>query len=321
MTLQQLPVTKLQPPALPDVGLSDLQLDYYGKRAAAAAGDFSVHIWDVTEGQQKQVGLLKGHEGPVWKVSWAHPKFGNLIATCGYDMKVIVWKETAPGQWQIAYLDNSHTASVNAVEFAPHDYGLRLACASSDGTVSVLSHSPADQSWRRAVFPAHAAGVQCISWMPVHHNHHEISGPAAMRLATGGCDNLVRVWKCEGEAWGPDPSHLSLAHSDWVRAVAFRPDTSNTLATGSWDRTVVIWAQEMEGQPWRIVTKLTLGGKVESLCWSVTGSLLAVSYGEGETALFKEAYDGHYEEVCKVTEAGPSEPGAAPSPFDSWGKD
>ena len=30
------------------------------------------------------------HEGPVWQVSWAHPMFGNLLASCSYDRKVSV---------------------------------------------------------------------------------------------------------------------------------------------------------------------------------------------------------------------------------------
>jgi WD40 repeat protein len=28
------------------------------------------------------------HEGPVWQVSWSHPMFGNLLASCSYDRKV-----------------------------------------------------------------------------------------------------------------------------------------------------------------------------------------------------------------------------------------
>jgi protein transport protein SEC13 len=41
---------------------------------------------------------------------------------------------------------NLHTASVNSIAFAPHELGLILACASSDGTVSLLEHTP-DGSW------------------------------------------------------------------------------------------------------------------------------------------------------------------------------
>lgn len=278
----------------------DAQLDYYGKRAAVAVGDGQAHVFDITDGQQRQIGIVKGHEGPVWKVSWAHPKFGNLFATCGYDMKVIVWKELN-GQWMQAYEDSSHAASVNSIQFAPWEHGCRLACASSDGTVSVLTYTPNDGQWRRAVFPAHAPGAQTLSWMPVVHRDN---APPAMRLATGGCDNSVCIWKCESEMWTQESPPIPPTHTDWVRDVAWRPDGSNILASGSWDRTVVLWKQEMEGQPWRQICKLTLDGKVEGLAWSVTGSILAVSYGEGDTTWYKETDIGRFEEAGKIDEAG-----------------
>lgn len=31
-------------------------------------GDGTIRIWDVTDRRQQQIGHLKGHEGPVWKV-------------------------------------------------------------------------------------------------------------------------------------------------------------------------------------------------------------------------------------------------------------
>lgn len=33
------------------------------------------------------------HEGPVWQVAWAHPKFGPILASCSYDGSVIIWQE------------------------------------------------------------------------------------------------------------------------------------------------------------------------------------------------------------------------------------
>ncbi len=45
-----------------------------------------------------------------------------------------------------AYCSPVHTASVNGVAFAPHELGLMLAAASSDGTISVLTYQ-AGQGW------------------------------------------------------------------------------------------------------------------------------------------------------------------------------
>jgi protein transport protein SEC13 len=51
------------------------------------------------------------HEGPVWEVEWLHPKFGNILASCSYDRKVIIWKEENQNQWQIIYQYNDHKLS------------------------------------------------------------------------------------------------------------------------------------------------------------------------------------------------------------------
>jgi protein transport protein SEC13 len=51
------------------------------------------------------------HEGPVWGVQWAHPKFGSLLASCSYDRKVFVWKETATNTWTKIYEYADHESS------------------------------------------------------------------------------------------------------------------------------------------------------------------------------------------------------------------
>ena len=89
------------------------------------------------------------HEGPVWQVAWAHPQFGALLASCGYDRRVLVQREVAPGQWSRILSWEEHASSVNAVVWAPHEYGLQLAAASSDGRVSVLTHRGAWAGQRR----------------------------------------------------------------------------------------------------------------------------------------------------------------------------
>jgi protein transport protein SEC13 len=220
-------------------------------------------------------------------------------------MKVIIWKEVPANStnWQIAHMDTSHQASVNDVQFSAWEFGLRVACASSDGTVSVLSYGQ-DNQWHRASFQAHAGGAQSLSWMPAQYRDGQPS--PTMRLVTGGCDCCVTVWKGDGDMWSQEMPPMPPVHTDWVRAVAWRPEGEggNVIATGGWDRSVIIWMQEMEGQCWRQACKLTVVGKVEGLCWSHTGSILAVSFGSGEAVLYKESLRGSYEEIGKVVEDG-----------------
>lgn len=52
------------------------------------------------------------HEGPVWQLAWAHPIYGSVLATCGYDRKVILWKEQDSG-WNKIYEYSNHDSSGN----------------------------------------------------------------------------------------------------------------------------------------------------------------------------------------------------------------
>lgn len=82
--------------------IHDAVLDYYGKRLATCSSDKTIKIFEVEGETHKLVDTLTGHEGPVWRVDWAHPKFGTILASCSYDGKVLIWKEEN-GRWsQIA---------------------------------------------------------------------------------------------------------------------------------------------------------------------------------------------------------------------------
>jgi protein transport protein SEC13 len=77
----------------------DAQLDYYGKRLATCSSDRTVKVFDLAGEQRTHLADLRGHEGPVWQVCWAHPRYGSLLASASFDHRVIVWKEGPDGQW------------------------------------------------------------------------------------------------------------------------------------------------------------------------------------------------------------------------------
>lgn len=53
-------------------------------------------------------------------------------------------------QLQVYTTDSSlHSASVNSVAFAPHELGLKVAAASSDGSVSVLTYNTTEGKWNQ----------------------------------------------------------------------------------------------------------------------------------------------------------------------------
>ncbi|KZT55597.1 WD40 repeat-like protein [Calocera cornea HHB12733] len=318
--------------------IHDAQLDYYGKRLATCSSDRTIKIFDVVDGEpQKQGEILQGHTGPVWQVAWAHPKYGNILASCSYDGRVFVWKyQPSPPQpsaygvpgastshWTRIKEHSLHTASVNSVSWAPHELGPILACASSDGRLSVLTFKN-DGTADADIFSAHPIGCNAVSWAPATVPGSLTSGAPAgqlqqyvRRFASAGCDNLVRIWTSNdaNTAW-KEEAKLE-GHTDWVRDVAWAPNIGlprQYIATASQDRTVLIWTQDTPQSPWNKVALDPTGAGTPAadaspnkfpdvvwrVSWSLAGNILAVSCGDGKVSLWKENLKGAWECVSDM---------------------
>ncbi|GJJ14138.1 GTPase-activating protein S13 [Clathrus columnatus] len=319
--------------------IHDAQLDYYGKRLATCSSDRTVRVFEVVNGemQKKEGQTLRGHNGPVWQVAWAHPKYGHILASCSYDGKVFIWKEQPQGQgqgggfgpWTKIKEHTLHTASVNSISWAPHELGAIVACASSDGKLSVLTFKY-DGTWGADIFNGHAIGCNAVSWAPatlpgslitpssqqtnLPTNSDRPSYATVKRFASAGCDNLVKIWgyREDQQAWVEEETLEG--HADWVRDVAWAPNIGlprSYIATASQDRTVIIWTKDTPTSPW-VKTTLdpsSMSGATNNkfpdvvwrVSWSLAGNILAVSCGDGKVTLWKEKLQGGWECVSEMT--------------------
>lgn len=255
--------------------------------------------------------ILYSHEGAVWCVAWAHPKYGNILASAGYDGKVFIWKEQGAqnSQWQRIYDFPLHKASVNIVSWSPHEAGCLLACASSDGNVSVLEFK--DNSVDHVTFPAHGLGVNSVSWAPATTPGSIVSsapGPGATgnrRFVTGGSDNLIKIWTFDPAAQSYKQEGEALTgHSDWVRDVAWSPTVlqKSYIASASQDKTVRIWTSDpSSGGQWASKV-LNFEAPVWRVSWSLSGNVLAVSCADNKVSLWQENLRGEWECVKSIEE-------------------
>lgn len=291
--------------------IHDASLDYYGLKLATCSSDRSVKIFDAAK--QSLIEDLRRHEGPVWQVAWSHPMFGNYLASCSYDKKVIIWKEMLNNKfnnnassWSAFYEYCGHESSVNTVAWAPSEYGLIFACGSSDGSISVVSLN-GDGNWQaRKIDNAHPTGCTSVSWAPAFpQDENQMSnGLSAKRIASGGCDNVVKIWREDQNGlWQLDQTLTG--HNEWVRDVAWSQNiihSKTNIASCSQGGKVLIWSSDLNDSSNNALSiwKSTVLNEFNSVAWHVSWSLstnmLAVSTGDNKTTIWKEDHYGKY--IC-----------------------
>jgi len=218
---------------------------------ACGGTDGTIVLWDVTERAAAVVlgSPLSGHKTHVNSLAFSPDGKQLVSGSCakpenipdvGYTCdkgELIFWDVSdVRAARRIGKPVQAHTAEV--VSLAYHPNGGLLASAGG-GAIQLWQAGDKSSLPRPLATLAGKISVQSAAFATTG----EI-------LAAGGCGQVGDKGACAaGEAllWSlADPAKpqpvvvLAQGHSDWVTSVAFSPDTG-TLATGSWDGTVLLW--------------------------------------------------------------------------------
>ena len=88
---------------------------------------------------------LCSDDAAIWKISWADPSCGDVVALGSFKRKVAVFQNRGNNAWtEIAYHE-LHEGSVNHVEWASSAFGVKLFSAGSDGSIVILE--PRKGAW------------------------------------------------------------------------------------------------------------------------------------------------------------------------------
>uniref|UniRef100_A0A671ESZ1 Nucleoporin SEH1 n=1 Tax=Rhinolophus ferrumequinum TaxID=59479 RepID=A0A671ESZ1_RHIFE len=278
--------------------IHDVSFDFHGRRMATCSSDQSV----------------KTHSGSVWRVTWAHPEFGQVLASCSFDRTAAVWEEIV-GESNDKLRGQSHwvkrttlvdsRTSVTDVKFAPKHMGLMLATCSADGIVRIYEAPDVMNlsQWSLQHEISCKLSCSCISWNPSSSRAHspmiavgsDDSSPSAMAKVQifEYNENTRKYAKAETLMTVTDAVHdiafapnlgrsyhiLAIATKD-VRIFTLKPVRKELTSSGGptkFEIHIVAQFDNHNSQVWRV-------------SWNITGTVLASSGDDGCVRLWKANY-------------------------------
>lgn len=307
--------------------IHDITFDYYGKRFATCSSDKHIKIWTLDEtknGTWSHVDISRAHSDSIWRLSWANPEFGQLIASCSEDSTICIWEEQeSASNSQLSENNNSNSSStrwvkkiklsnskrsVNDVAFSNRSLGIKLAAASADGYLrmyeapDVFDLNKWDLMLECQVEDIEAEGnehgLTCLAWNDCPFE------PA--KIAVGGYSKRAIVYAVERNILREEC--VLGQHDSPIHDIAWAPSMGRSyhlIATATRERTFKIHTlkRRPDGSVEYVSTETMAtanNSKVGRVAWNATGTVLATSSEDGSLSLWRKTYAGSWINVQDI---------------------
>ena len=165
--------------------ICDIETDFYCRKIAVGSSLGKIYLFENLNGTTSKISEIQAHIGPIYKLSWSHPSFGPILASCGLDKKVNLFNLNQNYQLGQIYEQDKHDNCVNTLKFCPSSNILLLISGDLDGNIITCEYYNKDFILKKTF--AHDFGVNSIDFLDENN------------FVTCGNDNIIKIWNYSQE--------------------------------------------------------------------------------------------------------------------------
>ncbi|CAD8151519.1 unnamed protein product [Paramecium octaurelia] len=269
----------------------EIYTDYYQNKIAQVTNQGTVRIFELINKKDKQMKRLaaefQAHQGQINSMSWLSPKYENLIATCGQDNQIKIWKEQA-NQWKVEKEIKLNNLQANIIQWAENKY--ILAVGYNNGYLEVIE----GQEYKVTNTNAYNQTLLCLDWLK--SDQEQI-------IVTGGLSenqSIVKIWNVISDSQTIIAKVYEYKCGQGIRHVKFAPQIFNSelQLVISYESCVEIqtlrydveFAKPIELQKSQ---KILLNNVCQKISWSILGNELTI-YVDNQMLQYYQSEENEY---------------------------
>ena len=256
--------------------ICDIEIDFYGRKLAVGSSTGKIYIFENLNGNYSKVSEISAHIGPIFKLSWSHPSFGPILASCGFDKKVNLYKIDPQYKLEKIYEHDKHNNCITTLKFSPSSNNLLLISGDLNGNIIACEYLDKDFGIKE-IF-GHDFGVNSIDFFD------------DKTFVTCGNDNTVKIWNYLNENGNVEIKNIFVINDNNICTKDLScKDNKHFVCCGySGDEGIVNYYVLNDENKWEVNEIYKQNGKLEKIRFNEEHTCIAVIDESGKESIIME---------------------------------
>ena len=252
-----------------------IETDFYCRKLAVGTSLGKIYIFENINGATSKTSEIIAHVGPIYKLSWSHPSFGPILASCGFDKKVILFK-IENYKLEKLYEYDMHDNCVKILKFSPSSN--RLLLVSGDLNGNIITCEYLDKNFILKKLFGHDFGVNSIDFLD------------ETNFVTCGNDNLIKIWNYSQDNGDAEiKNNFILKDNNMSTTDLSCKDNKHFACCGSSDNEgIVNYYILNEENKWKLNEIYRQKGKLEKIRFNEEHTCMAIIDENGKESIIME---------------------------------